>query len=939
LGKRGDDHRPPNDRVASWNTFSPIISDPVTSGGESGKSERFVLLPNRRFITVLAYKTGKRIGALLPCLTKEEPVEITTVVHATLDSSVQDLLSSSGRPEQVLLVGCKDGTIRIFHLSDLQKPSGTMQDCGPYLIPGACYRPRGVIQVTKEASCCVKQMAVAFSDQGRIVVYALMGSTSKEDSDGGDLSLFRVSLPSKQRTVSFEDLEKESLIYCVDRNVKNHAEKDNNPFCLVVSSQVVEGGDSQTPRFTDIVLVPSPGSILVYLEKHGATDRQSFPPVTIHSSSRENDTLTAITVSSNQKDLACGHSSGTIRILTDLLPRVKAYYEERSRYEAQSKPELGSKKPKDPSKGMVIRNLHWHAHPVVTMVFAGAGDAAMLYSGADESVVVTWQLSRGSNKPAEVLPRVALGGIVHMSCTHQAGESDALLVYCSDNSLHLFETHNQCLKWKTQGVAAGMCQTVLPSIPRIMIDPLDSNCDSPNLILTGLSQAPGIIQIYDTRQQQAVSSLEVVPYNRVSRTEAGDSPMPQPTVSHSSWSESGEVALTIDIVPTENHAVGACERLEDGSAVGSTTTIRFWSCKQGSYELVAAMASPHGSGNRVSAAVLSSNGKYACTVSNDEKAFRLWRCVVSDSLDDGNRSAEWLCRYKVDVPAGYSNHETGTSAVAFSADASLLAIAFGSIITLWDHHNVTLLTSLRHLGDDATIDSVQFVQSSKLVDMVLVSSASGVSLQSPFGKQGPPGTGWVWAIPSSLDDLRVSGTAFVPQSDIVSISLYDATNNKSRILLVDAISGGLSCLQGLDATVDVLDDEVVCVTGVAQTSKSSGWGAEDVQRDEQHTFYALTRNGEVIAISNERTEAVVDEVRAPGDSEIPRLPQHLHSMSSRKRPVIVLTMTDLEEKPKKKLSLNNFGGFVGDDAASSLPQLNGAFARAFVGRHLRRQDQ
>ena len=129
------------------------------------------------------------------------------------------------------------------------------------------------------------------------------------------------------------------------------------------------------------------------------------------------------------------------------------------------------KKPKHAVKGLISRKLHWHAHPVASMVFGGSaqGGDPMLYSGGDESVIATWQLSRGMSKPAEVLPRVALGGIVHMSCVHHSGDPDSILLYCSDNSLHLFETHNQFLRWKVQGLAAGPGPAMFPTRPRFFM--------------------------------------------------------------------------------------------------------------------------------------------------------------------------------------------------------------------------------------------------------------------------------------------------------------------------------------------------------------------------------------------------------------------------------------------------------------------------------------
>ena len=122
-------------------------------------------------------------------------------------------------------------------------------------------------------------------------------------------------------------------------------------------------------------------------------------------------------------------------------------------------------------------------------------------------------------------------------------------------------------------------------------------------------------------KQRVVQQLDVVPFNRVSRTErSGDHPakrlrlpMPTPAVTHAVFSKSRNDLVTMDVVPTENVSVGAPLSLLPNDAppcFGSVTTIRFWqksSCSSSStavvdhmppYELKAAMTFPHGSRNR-----------------------------------------------------------------------------------------------------------------------------------------------------------------------------------------------------------------------------------------------------------------------------------------------------------------------------------------------------
>ena len=75
--------------------------------------------------------------------------------------------------------------------------------------------------------------------------------------------------------------------------------------------------------------------------------------------------------------------------------------------------------------------------------------------------------------------------------------------------------------------------------------------------------------------------------------------------------------------------------------------------------------------------------------------------------------------------------------LSFSSDASVLAVAFGSHVTLWDHREeVTLLGALRHDRPTEDIDRMEFITSTHLVDMLLTQSSTAVTLQSPYGSAG-----------------------------------------------------------------------------------------------------------------------------------------------------------------------------------------------------------
>lgn len=356
--------------------FSPLITSQL------GR-ERYVLLPNRWFISVLAYQTGSRLGSLLTGRRDESPVEITAVAltptsHTIIDT---DAHKKNQKPQQQLLVACGDGSIRIFQLADLIPSSGSVQNCGLYWIPGACYRSNQSMNVNEGV---IRHLQVDRMDSKRQTVYALV----EDRSDSEKTRLFRFILS--------DDSVEHSC--CLDEDLQRYVPKKSIPHSLLV----VPRDPTETSR-TDFVVVVFECAILVYVFSH--KDDMILLPVIIQPIQKR-DLFTVVSVSPGTNDLACGHSSGVVRIFTDLFPRIESYHEARRLYKVNT---ALATNPRDPMKGIVIRKLHWHAHPVTSMVFEGTGDDAILYTGGDESVVVCWQLARGSTKPAEFLPRIALG--------------------------------------------------------------------------------------------------------------------------------------------------------------------------------------------------------------------------------------------------------------------------------------------------------------------------------------------------------------------------------------------------------------------------------------------------------------------------------------------------------------------------------------------------
>lgn len=682
--------------------------------------------------------------------------------------------------------------------------------------------------------------------------------------------------------------------------------------------------------------------------------------------------LSAVSVAPNGTDITCGHMEGDIRILSDAFSHIMDYFQGKSKYKNKQGP-----KPEHPSKTVLTRRLHWHAHPVTSLAYHGVSDAVdpMLYSGGYESVLVTWQLSRGTYRPADVLPRLAKGGIVSICCAAEATEGGCagILVYCEDNSLQLFESHNKSLLWKVQGLASFTGDSLGDGNARVQsVIHSDSLWGADTLVLSGLPGAPGCLNWFNTREQCVSSQLEVAPFNRVSRTEQDDSPMPVPSVTNCAFSESGHELVTLDTTPTENSYIGANEMLRNGSAVGVLSTLRFWSWTPpdkkrnptgAPYSLTASMTSPHGEENRVTAVAISKDGQYVCTISNDENAFRLWHRVLSNTDDEDNeevdkksrRTPAWVCRYKVTTPSGYSNFGTSSDALDFSSDGSVLSICYGSMITLWDYKEATLLTALQHLEDDcAPIDSLSFVKTSFLHDLILTKSRTGITLQSLFGCHDS----WSCALPTSCNDAFVAQAELIPSHDLVVVCMVFPKKAISNILVLDALTGTPRMLSQDGRYKPMLWQ----ISGAVQSlgvqdkpMKCSNWIDVNSFREEKSEtqaspvrLYVTMDNGDMLLLqsesmvhsldTNDPLTANVYQTELAG-TNAPRL-NMLKRGEGRKRGRNEVSL-EKEAPATKRSAGSTFGMSLGDGggnsvplASSDLPALGGAFTRAFITRTL-----
>ncbi|KAG1472336.1 hypothetical protein G6F56_001597 [Rhizopus delemar] len=274
--------------------------------------------------------------------------------------------------------------------------------------------------------------------------------------------------------------------------------------------------------------------------------------------------------------------------------------------------------------------LHWHHLPVRCLCFMA--DGVYLMSGGEEAVLVIWQLETGHK---QFLPR--LGGSI--DCITISPNNRFYCVGLDDNSIRLVNGITQTIEQVIQGL-----QHSAPLLTGMLTEPRNHH-----LVMNGVT---GSLQFYNAKTDSHVMDLEVVPLNRVVRTDEKEIIHTQ--VTHVAFLPNGEWMATVD--------------RRDDHITSAELFLKFWRWDPDTqdYKLHTRVDYPHT--KPITSLVFNPkcNEPMAITTSED-KTFKVW-----------SMRSEWICR-SVGV---YRDSEANTA--AFSADGSVLAVAFGETITLWD---------------------------------------------------------------------------------------------------------------------------------------------------------------------------------------------------------------------------------------------------------------
>lgn len=344
----------------------------------------------------------------------------------------------------------------------------------------------------------------------------------------------------------------------------------------------------------------------------------------------------------------------------------------------------------------VISSLHWHAFPVRALKFVE--DGAYLVSGAEEGVLVLWQLETGQK---QFLPR--LGAAINSISFCPKGHLYAASL--SDNSIKFIES----IAFKASKSFKSLCSGI--DRFKLALKGSKTNTQSEasfgrNLgIVSAISgtvtmvSSSSHIQTFDPFTDQVTHTLDLSQRNHLPREK------------YASDHESS----------TEIHDL---QFMDNGTAICSLTKrchgqnrIQFWDAEKRGKSIkvfeVASIDDPH-QGHDVSTVIGHPTKRMCVTGSSSQGLFKIWSQEdVATEISkkyrmDGQSENQvvpqkkWTCHgaclYK-DLPLGD---------ICFSLDGTLIAAAFGSVLTLWDSASLEVLMTLP-LPDEGTFSQIAFV--------------------------------------------------------------------------------------------------------------------------------------------------------------------------------------------------------------------------------------
>ncbi|RKO85929.1 hypothetical protein BDK51DRAFT_42094 [Blyttiomyces helicus] len=424
--------------------------------------------------------------------------------------------------------------------------------------------------------------------------------------------------------------------------------------------------------------------------------------------------------------------------------------------------------------------MHWHPSRVNDIAFSPDGND--LISGGEEAVLVIWQLA---TRAKSFLPRLG----AEITSVTVSPDQKLYAIGLRDNSMRLVSALNNSIKQAVSGLQyANMNRKKYPLKTGVIIDPRSNDI--------AMSGYLGSIQFFNPRADKHVLQLDVTPRNRVMRIESKE--VAQVHATCLAFSADGQWMATVDV--------------RDDLEFVPEVYLKFWSynANEQTYVVNTRVDHPHDSDiTSLKFSPIRGKRPIAVTTSLDNK-LKIWQLTEGED-------AHWSCL------AVASHKETRAVDSAFSPDGSLLAIAFGPAVTLWDPTTCVQQATLAH--PQKFIRRLAFVAGAPFL---VASTDSHLYVWNLLTC-----TVW-WSIEISTEFLAVD-----PKSSLFAVIEHapHSEDKSSRILVFNASSP-------VPITIRPLDRPSVAVSFLPQDADSS----DILIFDENGEYHSLRKEGEKQAI-------------------------------------------------------------------------------------------
>ncbi|WVR05059.1 hypothetical protein IAU60_002071 [Kwoniella sp. DSM 27419] len=340
-------------------------------------------------------------------------------------------------------------------------------------------------------------------------------------------------------------------------------------------------------------------------------------------------------------------------------------------------------------KRLPTTSLHWHAHAVSAIAFTPSG--SQLLSVGEESVLVQWHLASGKR---EYIPRLGGRPIISLAVRNGSpgAEEEWWMTLADGAVIRVGASSNHIAN-----VGQGIRLDPLRPTSEVSAYPIALHPATGSLVVP--SSHPSTLQFIDPVASTVLFDLEVAPSNRISRR---DEKQLEPVAVEKVAFSNAQHGQSVWMATMEGR------KGDDAEGGGLVKNLKLWKWTDERYLVNTQFPRPHGT-NNVTSVVFSpvpepvsdsSTGSpvampYLLTASADGTA-KLWNVRQSRKSQQGKVSAKkpeivelhWSCRSTFDY-RGMPIYDA-----AFSSDATIVALAHGNVVTLWDVESNIMLKVL-----------------------------------------------------------------------------------------------------------------------------------------------------------------------------------------------------------------------------------------------------